>query len=183
MRTIVLLCSAVLFSLAHIPARAEEPSVERGLYVSITGGCHDCHTMGYRESGGKIDPEKALKGSNIGFQGPWGTSYPANLRLMVADDGEDEFVRIARFFDAAPPMPWYNLRKMDETDVRSLYRNIRSLGPAGAAAPQLVAPGEKVMTPFIVLEPPQMPPPCSRDLDCGIGEICGTAEPRMCVKR
>ncbi|MER9067759.1 hypothetical protein NKH84_14510 [Mesorhizobium sp. M0902] len=119
MRTIVLLCSAVLFSLAHIPARAEEPSVERGLYVSITGGCHDCHTMGYRESGGKIDPEKALKGSNIGFRGPWGTSYPANLRLMVADDGEDEFVRIARFFDAAPPMPWYNLRKMDETDVRS----------------------------------------------------------------
>jgi hypothetical protein len=36
-------------------------SVERGLYVSITGGCHDCHTEGYRDSGGKIDPDKAMR--------------------------------------------------------------------------------------------------------------------------
>jgi hypothetical protein len=37
-----------------------EVSVQRGLQVSIIGGCHDCHTEGYSETEGKIDPEKAL---------------------------------------------------------------------------------------------------------------------------
>ena len=69
MRTYQLMCSAVLAFYAA-PA-AGEPSVERGLYISIIGGCHDCHTEGYKESGGRIDPAKALKGNAIGFQGPW----------------------------------------------------------------------------------------------------------------
>ena len=54
---------------------ADEVSVERGLYISIIGGCHFCHTEGYREAEGKIDPEKALKGSSVGWRGPWGTTY------------------------------------------------------------------------------------------------------------
>ena len=54
-------------------ARADV-SVERGLQVSIVGGCHDCHTEGYSESEGNIDPEKALRGSPVGWQGPWGTT-------------------------------------------------------------------------------------------------------------
>ena len=52
---------------------ADEVSVERGLYVSIIGGCHDCHTEFYVQSEGKIDPSKAMKGSSIGLRGPWGT--------------------------------------------------------------------------------------------------------------
>jgi hypothetical protein len=59
--------------------RAEEISVERGRYISVIGGCHDCHTEGYREGGGRIDPAKAFRGSSVGFQGPWGTSYPAKV--------------------------------------------------------------------------------------------------------
>lgn len=164
-------------------ALADDISVERGRYISIIGSCHDCHTMGYRESGGKIDPDKALRGSTIGFQGPWGTSYPANLRVSVADNGEDEFVLIARYFSAAPPMPWYALRQMEESDVRSLYRYIRSLGPAGPVAPLLVAPGQKVLTPFVVLEPPQAGAVCTRDLDCGIGLVCDPSGSGLCVPK
>jgi hypothetical protein len=72
---------------------------------------------------------------------------------------------------------------MDEDDARSLYRYILSLGEPGEQAPTLVPYGERVKTPYVILDPPQLPPPCTRDLDCGIGEICGTAEPRQCVKR
>ncbi len=43
-------------------AGSGEVSVARGLQVSIVGGCNDCHTAGYNESGGKIDPKTALKG-------------------------------------------------------------------------------------------------------------------------
>ena len=183
MRKTALVCSALFFFFTNITARGEEPSVERGLYISIVGGCHDCHTGGYKESGGKIDPAKALTGNFVGFQGPWGTSYPGNLRLTVSTLSEDGFVRYASTLQTSPPMPWYNVRNMTESDLRSLYRYIRSFSEVGNAQPEFVAPGDRVNTPFIVLAPPQMPPPCSRDLDCGLGQICGTAEPRQCIKR
>ena len=32
----------------------------------------------------------------VGFQGPWGTSYPANLRLTVQSMTETQWVRFAR---------------------------------------------------------------------------------------
>ncbi|MER9838445.1 hypothetical protein NKJ28_26275 [Mesorhizobium sp. M0145] len=69
-----------------------EVSVERGLQVSIIGGCHDCHTEGYRETEGKIDPEKALMGNSVGWRGPWGTTYATNLRIDASVMTERGFV-------------------------------------------------------------------------------------------
>ncbi len=132
-------------------------SVERGLQVSIVGGCHDCHTSGYNESQGKIDPAAALKGTAIGWQGPWGTTYPANLRRIVAPMTEDEFVTYAKSFTAKPPMPFYNVHAMDESDQRSLYLYIKSLGEPGDAMPEALPPGEAPKTPYYVAAPPQMP--------------------------
>lgn len=183
MRISTILCFACVAFNSQSNARADEPSVERGLYVSIVGGCHDCHTAGYIESGGVIDPTTSLKGKNVGWQGPWGTSYPANLRLVLSNMTEDGFMTYAKTLKSNPPMPWYNVRNMTETDMRSLYRYIRSLGEPGDVTPPFVPPGSRVMTPYVVLSPPQMPAACTRDLDCGVGEICGTDEPRQCVKR
>jgi mono/diheme cytochrome c family protein len=70
---------AAAFTLSSGSA-AGEISVERGLQVSIASGCHDCHTEGYRQSEGRLDPEKTLKGSKIGWRGPWGTAYATSLR-------------------------------------------------------------------------------------------------------
>jgi hypothetical protein len=67
------LCAAV--ALCVVPSSllaADGVSVERGLYVSIIGGCHYCHTEWYREADGKIDPKKALQGSSLGWREPWG---------------------------------------------------------------------------------------------------------------
>lgn len=183
MRTRYLCFAWMLLVTMHGGAAFGEVSVARGLKISIIGGCHDCHTEGYSESEGKIDSEKALKGSSIGRQGPWGTTYPGNLRLDASDLSEDGFVRIFQTLKASPPMPWYNLRAMDEDDIRSLYQYIRSLGEPGVLAPSFVPPGEKVKTRYIVLAPPQMPPACTRDLDCGVGEVCGKSEPRMCIPK
>jgi mono/diheme cytochrome c family protein len=172
--------------LAASGAAAGEISIERGLQVSLLAGCHDCHTEGFRESRGKIDPIKAMKGSSIGWQGPWGTTYPPNLRLTVNSLSEDGFASYygrTTFTGGTPAMPWYRLPMIGKDDFRSLYRYIKSLGEPGKQAPAFVPPGERVRTPFIVLDPPQQPPPCTRDLDCGIGEICGTSEPRECRKR
>lgn len=139
-------------------AVAGEVSVKRGEQVSITAGCHDCHTAGYGETGGKIDPAVALKGTPLGWQGPWGTTYAANLRLIAKDKGsEDGFVQYARTFQAKPPMPFYNVHAMDESDIRSLYQYIVSLGEPGDPTPEYAPPGQEPKTPYIVIAPPTMP--------------------------
>src|SRR5688500_8598352 len=98
-------CSSVMLGLLvptvlPLSAAADEGeiSVERGKQVSITHAGHDCHTAGYIESDGKLDPAAALKGSPIGWRGPWGTTYALNLRLTVAEKAktEDECVEFAR---------------------------------------------------------------------------------------
>ena len=89
----------------------------------------------------------------------------------------------ARALEMSQPMPWYRLRMIPEDDLRSLYRYLQSLGEPGESVPAFVPPGSRVKTPYIVLDPPQMPPACGRDLDCGIGEICVTIEPRHCAKK
>jgi hypothetical protein len=100
---------------------AEEVSVERGLYVSIIGGCHFCHTEGYREAEGKIDPERALKGSSVGWRGPWGTTFAVNLREVAKWSSEDKWVDHLKNSISLPPMPWYQVQAMAESDMRSLY--------------------------------------------------------------
>jgi len=133
-----------------------EISVERGLYISIIGGCHDCHTEGYSAAGGKIDPSKAMKGDpSLGWQGPWGVTYAANLRRKAFIRDEDSFVEDMQALNTLPPMPWYNLRAMEESDLRSLYRYLISLGEPGDPVP--IPSIEKPLTPYIKIAPPSMP--------------------------
>lgn len=46
-------------------------------------------------------------------------------------------------------MPWFNVRDMSERDLRSLYRYVRSLGPAGKPAPAYVPPDREPPGPVI----------------------------------
>lgn len=133
------------------------PSVDYGKYISVLGGCNDCHTPGYNESNGKIDPAKALIGNTAGYQGPWGTTYPTNLRLLASTMSEDDWVKFLQTFTARPPMPFYNVNVMDETMMRSLHMYIVSLGAPGDPAPDYVPPGGKLKFPFVVFAPPTVP--------------------------
>ena len=132
-------------------------SVEEGGRIAIIGGCHDCHTDGFAQTEGQIDPEKALRGSAVGFQGPWGTTYPANLRITLSKLSEDEFVAYGHSFKTRPPMPWFNVHKLTESELRSFYQYVKSLGEPGDSAPAFVEPGAAPKTPYIVFAPPQMP--------------------------
>jgi cytochrome c553 len=120
---------------------ADAPSVEFGKHISIVGGCHDCHTVGYNESAGKVDPNVALMGSPAGFPGPWGTTFAKNIRIAIKDMSEDDFVKFSDTFQAAPPMPWYNVHALTDVEARSLYQYIKSLpGGLGEQAPPAVPP-------------------------------------------
>ena len=155
MRTIDFCAAVVMCIVPASQLAADEVSVERGLYISIIGGCHFCHTEGYREADGKIDTEKALKGSSVGWRGPWGTTYAANLRELASWSSEDKWVDYLKNKVSLPPMPWYQVQAMAESDMRSLYLYIKSLGAPGDAAPRYRAIGKEPRTPYVTLDPPQ----------------------------
>lgn len=131
-------------------------SVERGRYVVSISGCNDCHTAGYAENGGKTPQADWLTGLPVGFRGPWGVSYPANLRLTVQKMTEAQWLPFARA-ERLPPMPWFSLRDMSDDDLRSVYRFIRVLGPKGAPMPAAAGPSANVATPFIQFTPQNLP--------------------------
>lgn len=133
--------------------------LETGRYLVIIGGCNDCHSQSWDQSGGRLPESKWLTGNEVGFRGPWGTSYPSNLRLFVAHTSEAQWLHRARMGRGYPPMPWTNLRAMSSSDLKAIYAFIRSLGPAGVQAPAYVPPDQEPTSPYIVFEPQQPQPP------------------------
>ncbi len=91
----------------------------------------------------------------VGFSGPWGVSYPANLRLGASQLGEGDWMAMARR-NGLPPMPWTAMQAMSDDDLRSIYRYLRGLGAAGQPVPAALAPGQAINTPHFVFVP-QMP--------------------------
>jgi len=132
-----------------------ESPEEAGRYITTIGGCHDCHTPGFLEVGWDVPESKWFTGVAVGWRGPWGTTYAPNLRLTVQNMTEDAFVDMLRTRQALPPMPWMNVNRMSEPDMRAVYRYIQSLGPGGEAMPVVVPPDQEPETPYIILAPPQ----------------------------
>lgn len=142
-------------ALAHTPAPTHESAeVARGRYLVQTSGCNDCHTPGYAMSNGKVEEKLWLTGDALGWRGPWGTTYPANIRMFVQTLTEDAWIKRWRVGEARPPMPWMNLRVMTDADLRAIYRYAKHLGPAGAAAPAYVPPDQQPKPPFVLFPSP-----------------------------
>jgi hypothetical protein len=138
----------------HVAAASD---IAAGRYLVTIGGCNDCHTQGWNTSGGKVLEAQWLTGTPVGWRGPWGVTYPQNLRLTAAKMSEDEFVAMLHTRTDRPPMPWMNLNQMHGDDARAIYRFLKHLGPAGDPMPAGTAPGEAPTTAFIPIDPPTAP--------------------------
>jgi mono/diheme cytochrome c family protein len=147
----VFLCTSSAIAAGRKPA---DPLRDRGRYVVTIGGCNDCHTPNYAMSGGKVDEREWLTGDSLGWRGPWGTTYPVNLRLYMQDIGEKEWIEKAKKLETRPPMPWFNLNRMTDNDLRAIYRYVRSLGPAGEPAPAYVPPNQEPKPPYVTFPAP-----------------------------
>jgi mono/diheme cytochrome c family protein len=126
----------------------------RGRYIVTIGGCNDCHTPGFAMSGGKVDEKQWLTGDSLGWRGPWGTTYPVNLRLYMQALSENAWVDKARHLTARPPMPFWALNTMTDRDLRALYRYVRALGPSGDPAPAYVPPNQEPKPPYVTFPSP-----------------------------
>ena len=130
----------------------------RGEYLIRIAGCNDCHTPSYGERGGEVPREEWLVGSPVGFSGPWGTTYAANLRIKAAEMDEAGWLKYTGELHTRPIMPDFNLRAMHVDDRRALYRFIRSLGPGGSKAPDYLPPGKTPPAPYLQMVLPAAPP-------------------------
>lgn len=135
-------------------ADAAHALVERGRYLVKIAGCNDCHTPGYAMSDGKVAESEWLTGDRLGWKGPWGTTYPPNLRLFFARTTESQWLKTARNADFRPPMPSPSLRSMSDEDLRALYHYVRTLPPAGEAAPGYVPPEQPAAGPVVLFPMP-----------------------------
>jgi mono/diheme cytochrome c family protein len=131
-RAALFIVSAALAASAMADAKGDQ--ISRGQYLVTTSGCNDCHTPGYIVGEGKVDEKLWLTGDTLGWSGPWGTTYPPNLRLLLAGMTVKEWLTRVRTIKPRPPMPWFNLRAMTDSDLKAIYAFTRSLGPGGGSS-------------------------------------------------
>ncbi len=146
---IIGLAAMTQYLLAYSPEPNESKVLDRGRYLVKIAGCNDCHTPGYAQAGGEIAEERWLVGDQLGWRGPWGTTYPRNLRLYMQSLSEEQWIKIANTARFRPPMPWRALHDMTTQDLRAIYRFIKYLGPAGQPAPAFVPPPQKPKGPYV----------------------------------
>ncbi len=140
------------------PKKASAPQIARGRYLLTVGNCNDCHTSGFAPSEGKVPEKDWLLGERVlGLRGPWGTTYPTNLRLSLSKMTEEGWVKYAKSLKTRPPMPWFNLNQWSDTDLRAFYQYVRQLGPAGDPVPEAKTPGTEPPRPYV--QWPDAPPP------------------------
>ena len=142
------------YAFAQTPKTADSKSLDRGRYLVKIAGCNDCHTSGYVEMGGKVPEKQWLTGDQLGWRGPWGTTYPNNLRLYMRDLSDGQWVKIAKTAQFRPPMPWFALHDMTTQDLRAIYKFTKYLGSPGEPAPAFVPPGQEPKGPYVLFPQP-----------------------------
>ena len=157
-------------AVASAPSQADQ--VARGKYLSIVGGCIDCHTPGTFY--GAQDTTRELSGSEIGWEGPWGVTYPRNL-TPDPETGLGNYTaqQIVDAIDSGkrldgspmlPPMPWPNYAQMSDEDLMALALYLKSLPPVKHKVPDRLPPGTKAPAVLSFPPPPawdgqNLPPP------------------------
>ena len=140
------LCVTTAFAQSAKPAA--DPQVARGRYLVQIAGCNDCHTPGYMQAAGKVDEKLWLTGDVLGWRGPWGTTYATNLRIALNAMSEAQWLQTAKTMQPRPPMPWFNVRLMQDDDLKAIYRYVKSVGAAGKPAPAYLPPDKVPPQPF-----------------------------------
>ncbi len=149
MRAVLLIAIFLVSPAIYAKEKNRAEFIDRGRYLVKTTGCNDCHTPGYGMRNGDVPEKDWLIGDGVGWKGPWGTTYPTNLRERTQGMSEEDFIRYGKSFKARPPMPWFSVNAMSKEDLRDIYRFIKSLGPSGNKVPVALPPGEVPKGPYM----------------------------------
>lgn len=116
---------------------AEEPSVERGQYLAehaaLCVGCHTQYDMmtflpnGPKAGGGNPEPSHGPD-SDKEFVSPNLTSHATGVTGKLSEDGFLTRIRAGRQHTSSI-MPWEDIGRMTDSDIRSIYRYLKTLPP------------------------------------------------------
>ena len=139
-----------------------------GERVTFTSGCQDCHTPGTLY--GEPDMARQLSGSELGWSGPWGVSFPRNLtpdmETGIGSWTEEQIVTAIRTGMRPdgrllnPPMPWPMYSRLTDLDAHAVAKYLKSLPPVSHRVPDIVPPGA---TPPLGTAALYFPPPPAWD--------------------
>ncbi len=138
-------------------AAAKAARLARGEYLVHIMSCGDCHTPGTFY--GAADAARALSGSELGWKGPWGVSYAANLTPDL-DTGigywnEAELAKTLRTgvrpdgSAIRPPMPVANLMALSADDAAAIAAYLMNQKPIVHQVPKGLKPGEAPKGPVV----------------------------------
>ena len=143
-------------------ALTAEQKIARGKQIAYTSGCDDCHTPGGFY--GAPDTTRMLSGSELGWEGPWGVSYPRNLtpdmETGIGSWSEEDIVTAIRTGHRPdqtmllPPMPWPAFARMSDEDVYALAAYLKTLPPIQHKVPDVIPPGTPATGPRLTFPPP-----------------------------
>lgn len=147
-----------------------------GEHLTVIGGCNDCHTPKKMTDKGPVDDTSLLlsghaaqapvavlmhdqlaKGMAATFDltawnGPWGTSYAANLTPDSTGIGswtEDQFLNCIRkglykgiegSRPIMPPMPINSISKMTDDELKAIFAYLKTIKPVHNAVPEYQPP-------------------------------------------
>jgi len=149
-------------SKATAAAKPTAAVIERGHKLAIFGGCVDCHTPGALY--GAPDFTRQLSGSELGWSGPWGTSYARNLTPDLETGlgyyKEKEIIlalRSGKRLDGKPmlpPMPWQNIATLSEADMHALVAYLQSIPSIEHKSPDPLPTGQPPASAGLSFPPP-----------------------------
>ena len=144
------------------PAPASAENIAHGRYLAQIMSCGNCHTPGTFH--GAPDAERAYSGSEMGWRGPWGVRYAANLTPdLDTGIGYWTAAELARTLRTGirpdgsaigAPMPVQNFAQMTPDDAEALAAFFMSLKPITHQVPTAVKPGSEVKGPVLNFPPP-----------------------------
>ncbi|HEU4725952.1 MAG TPA: cytochrome c [Candidatus Eisenbacteria bacterium] len=139
-----------------------EQKIARGKQISYTSACHDCHSPGGLY--GAPDTTRMLSGSELGWEGPWGVSFPRNLtpdmETGIGSWSEEDIVTAIRtgirpdHTPLMPPMPWPMYAHLSDEDAHALAAFLKSLPPVVHKMPDRIPPGTAATVARVTFPPP-----------------------------
>jgi mono/diheme cytochrome c family protein len=155
------------------PRKADPMLITKGRYLVQIMSCGDCHTPG--QSYGEPDSARAFAGSELGWKGPWGVRYAANLTPDL-DTGIGYWtaaelattLRTGKRPDGraiGSPMPMANIMQLTPDDADAIAAFLLSLRPVRHEVPMALRPGVEAKGPVLEFpapsawDAPKVPPP------------------------
>ena len=144
------------------PEATADASVARGRYLVTIMACNECHSPGSFYV--TTDSSRFLAGSEMGWAGPWGIAYAANLTPdsltgLAKWKLEDiaNAIRTGNRPDGrqlTTAMPWLNYSHLTDGDALAIARYLKTLKPVKHAVPPPLKPGEDVTGSVLGFPPP-----------------------------